>query len=139
MDKQDALSEEIVIVGSRHGELADVFKPIYEKGDPIKGDSIEGLLGFDDVILSPADNSYDGYAVGVYTSDLKLIGHVWMCQSPSVRRWLDDAGRDYLKAHITRLCVNAGQGNSCLQSLDVGQCSLCRSILRVQGCISCGG
>ena len=108
MDKQDALSEEIVIVGSRHGELADVFKPIYEKGDPIKGDSIEGLLGFDDVILSPADNSYDGYAVGVYTSDLKLIGHVWMCQSPSVRRWLDEAGRDYLKAHITRLCVNAG-------------------------------
>lgn len=73
MDKQDALSEEIVIVGSRHGELADVFKPIYEKGDPIKGDSIEGLLGFDDVILSPADNSYDDYAVGVYTSDLKLI------------------------------------------------------------------
>ena len=74
MDKQDALSEEIVIVGSRHGELADVFKPIYEKGDPIKGDSIKELLGFDDVILSPADNSYDGYAVGVYTSDLKLIG-----------------------------------------------------------------
>lgn len=108
MESLDALSEEIVIVGSRYGELSDVVKPIYEKGDPIEKGNIKGILGFDEVILSPADNNYDSYAVGVYTSELKPIGHVWMCQSPSIRRWLDDTGRDYLKAHITRLCVKAG-------------------------------
>ena len=82
MDKQDSPSEEIVIVGSRYGALADVVKPIYETGTPIREDNIRGLLGFDEVILAPADNDFDNLAVGAYTSELKQIGHVWMCQSP---------------------------------------------------------
>lgn len=107
MDKQDALSEEIVIVGSRHGGLADIVKPIYEKGDPIAKEEIRGILGDDEVVISPEENHFDAYAVGVYTIDLKPIGHVWMCQAPAIRRWLKDSGRKYLKARITRVCVNA--------------------------------
>jgi hypothetical protein len=108
MDKQDSPSEEIVIVGSRYGALADVVKPIYETGTPIRENNIKGLLGFDEVILAPADNDFDDLAVGAYTSELKLIGHVWMCQSPALLKWLKDSDRDYLKARITRLSVKAG-------------------------------
>ena len=108
MDKQDSPSEEIVIVGSRYGALADVVKPIYETGTPIRENNIKGLLGFDEVILAPADNDFDKLAVGAYTSELKQIGHVWMCQSPALLKWLKDSGRDYLKARITRLSVKAG-------------------------------
>jgi hypothetical protein len=108
MESLDALSEEIVIVGSRHGGLADIVKPIYEKGDPIAEEEIRGILGDDEVVISPEENHFDAYAVGVYTIDLKPIGHVWMCQAPAIRRWMKDSGRKYLKARITRVCVNAG-------------------------------
>ena len=108
MDKPDSPSEEIVIVGSRYGALADVVKPIYETGTPIRENNIRGLLGFDEVILAPADNDFDNLAVGAYTSELKQIGHVWMCQSPALLKWLKDSDRDYLKARITRLSVKAG-------------------------------
>lgn len=108
MEKQDSITDEIVIVGSRHGGLADIVKPIYEKGAPIEEKNIRKLLGDDEVVISPEDNHFDAYAVGVYTIDLKPIGHVWMCQAPALRRWLKLSGRKYLKARITRVCVKAG-------------------------------
>ena len=99
MDKLDVLSEEIVIVGSRHGELADVVIPIYEKGEPMEVKDIREFLGDNEVIISPEDNPYDAYAVGVYKPDLKLIGHVWMCQSPGLRQWLKERGRTIMGCH----------------------------------------
>lgn len=108
MEKQDAVSEEIVIVGSRHGELADIVKPIYEKGDPIDERKISELLGLERVILWPSDEDFDKYGVRVLTEDLRPIGHVWMCQSPAVLRWLQEKRLKYLKVRITRICVTAG-------------------------------
>ena len=55
MEKQDSITDEIVVVGSRHGGLADIVKPIYEKGDPIEEKDIRKLLGDDEVIISPED------------------------------------------------------------------------------------
>ena len=34
------ITEEIVIVGSRYGDFADVLKPYYEKGEPIEPEDI---------------------------------------------------------------------------------------------------
>jgi hypothetical protein len=45
METKRELSEEIVIVGSRYGDLADVVKPLFEQAEPIEGENIVEVLG----------------------------------------------------------------------------------------------
>jgi len=85
----DVLSEEIVIVGSRYGELADVVIPLFEKGEPINSENIVSELGGDEVILRPDDNKFDSFAVAVYTVLQRLLGYVWMYQSHAMRQWTE--------------------------------------------------
>ena len=82
-------SEEIVIVGSKYGELADVVNPLYEKGEPIEKKDIARLLGSETVYLRPKRNEYDKYAVGVYTANMNLLGYVWSWQSFAMREWME--------------------------------------------------
>lgn len=108
MDKQDSPSEEIVIVGSRYGALADVVTPLFEKGVPIEAENIKSVLGGDEVILSPVKNDYDPHAVGVYTISQRLLGYVWMYQSHAMRLWMKKNQKTYIMAHITSLLSNVG-------------------------------
>ena len=48
-------TEEIIVVGSHYGELADVFIPLFESGKPIEDKDIEKVLGFSEVTLYPGD------------------------------------------------------------------------------------
>lgn len=101
-------SEEIVIVGSRYGELAYVVNPLYEKGEPIKRKDIKKVLGGDEVLIYPEDNDYDKFSVGVYTRTHRLLGHVWSSQSPSIMEWLKENKRDYVKGRIHEIITENG-------------------------------
>ena len=69
-------TDEIVIVGSRYEELADVVCPLYDKRRPIETKEIPRILGSNRVIIVPKDNDYDANAVGVYTENERIIGDV---------------------------------------------------------------
>jgi hypothetical protein len=96
-------TEEIVIVGSKYEELADVVVPLYEKGEPIEKKDLEKLFGSETVYLRPRGNDYDMYAVGVYTVNQSLLGYVWSWQSYAMREWLKKNNRDYVAANISRM------------------------------------
>lgn len=108
MKNGDLTTEEIVIVGSRYGDLADVVKPFYDKGTPIEPEDIRKTLGCDEVVLMPIPNNHDAYAVGVFTLEEKHIGNVWMYQAPSLRKWLNDNTRRYVNARIKRINTQYG-------------------------------
>ena len=101
--EQNDSSEEIIIVASLYGDFGDVLKPFYDKGEPIEKNDIKRLLGSDVVYLSPRDNDYDRYAVGVYAANQRLLGFVWMNQAPSVRQWMEKNCKKYVPVHINRI------------------------------------
>ena len=103
MNNEDLNTDEIVIVGSRYGDLADVVTPFYEKGTPIEPEDIRKTLGCDEAVLMAVPNKHDAYAVGVFTLEEKRIGHVWMSQAPAVCRWLEQSKRDYVSVRIKRI------------------------------------
>ena len=108
METTNTFSEEIIIVGSRYGALADVLNPLYKEGKAMEDEEITRMLGGDMVLLHPTQNQYDQYAVGVYTLSEQLLGYVWMYQSPSICDWLDDNQKEYMKAHIRQVNTKYG-------------------------------
>ena len=101
--KQEKSSEEIVIVGTRYEQLADVVSPLYDKREPIKKKDIAKLFGSETVYLKPKQNEYDNYAVGVYNDNMTLIGYVWAWQSLSIRNWLKENDKSYVPVNINRV------------------------------------
>jgi hypothetical protein len=99
---------EIIIVGSRYGELASVVKPLYAMMTPVAQTEIKEKLGGDVVYLSPTDNQFDDDAVGVFTVSQQLLGYVWMCQSYGLKQMLRNSGKRYVKAQISRMNTTFG-------------------------------
>ena len=108
MENKREVSDEIVIVGSRYGDLADVVIPLFEKAEPIESENIVEVLGGVVVYLSPRPNKVDGHAVGVYTQSQRLLGFVWMYQSPGVDEWIRQQEKRFVKARITRIISHCG-------------------------------
>ena len=101
--EQENFSEEIVIVGTRYEQLADVVSPLYDKRKPINKKDIASLFGSETVYMRPISNEYDMYAVGVYTANMNLLGYVWSWQSYAMREWLENNNRDFVAANINRM------------------------------------
>ena len=99
---------EIIIVGSRYGELASVVKPLYATMTPVTQTDIKEKLGGDVVYLSPTDNQFDDDAVGVFTVSQQLLGYVWMYQSYGLKQMLKNSGKRYVKAQISRMNTTFG-------------------------------
>lgn len=99
---------EIIIVGSRYGELASVVKPLYATMTPVAQTEIKEKLGGDVVYLSPTDNQFDDDAVGVFTVSQQLLGYVWMYQSYGLKQMLRNSGKRYVKAQISRMNTTFG-------------------------------
>ena len=99
---------EIIIVGSRYGELASVVKPLYAMMTPVAQTDIKEKLGGDVVYLSPTDNQFDDDAVGVFTVSQQLLGYVWMYQSYGLKQMLRNSGKRYVKAQISRMNTTFG-------------------------------
>ena len=96
-------SEEIVIVGTRYEQLADVVSPLYDKRKPINKKDIASLFGSETVYMRPISNEYDMYAVGVYTANMNLLGYVWSWQSFAMREWMEKNNKDFVAANINRM------------------------------------
>ena len=129
--EQNDSSEEIVIVGTRYEQLADVVSPLYDKKVPINKKDIARLFGSETVYMRPISNEYDMYAVGVYTANMNLLGYVWSWQSFAMREWMEKNNRDFVAANINRMNsqtelimatptmpLNLGKGNRS-KSIDV--------------------
>ena len=99
---------EIIIVGSRYGELASVVKPLYAMMTPVTQRDIKEKLGGDVVYLSPTENQFDDDAVGVFTVSQQLLGYVWMYQSYGLKQMLRNSGKRYVKAQISRMNTTFG-------------------------------
>lgn len=103
MKSNNTISEEIVIVGSRYGELADETSLLYKQEGPIGVKDIRKALGDETVYLMPISNIHDDHAVGVYSKTEKFLGHVWMYQAPAMRYWLEMNHQRYVAARITEV------------------------------------
>ena len=101
--EQENFSDEIVIVGTRYEQLADVVSPLYDKKVSIKKKDIASLFGSETVYMRPISNEYDMYAVGVYTANMNLLGYVWSWQSFAMREWMEKNNKDFVAANINRM------------------------------------
>lgn len=97
----DTVSEEIVVVGSHYGDLADELKDLYDQNKPIGLNEIKDTLGGEQVLLAPAPNDFVPYAVGVFNQKNKRLGYVWMRQAPAIQAWMAMHGLSYILGRIT--------------------------------------
>jgi len=107
MSTNNTVSEEIVIVGSRHGKLADRIEPLYNQESPIEMKDIREAVGDDIVYLSPLYGTVDKQAVGVYTKDYYRLGFVWMCQSHNIFSWMKENSQEFLGVRIKEVSTIA--------------------------------
>ena len=107
MTNTDNVSEEIVIVGSQNGELADVINPLYRQGEPIKESDIRKAIGDNIVYLMPVNNMNDDQMVGVYSQTEKLLGYVWMYQAPAMMSCLERNNHRYVAVRINEVIPEA--------------------------------
>ncbi len=99
MENNEPLSEELVIVGYKHGVYADKLNPIMN-GEPMKEKSLKELLADDVVALFMEPNEFDENSIGVYNMDSQLIGHLWSVQAAALRKWMYSNQCDFVKARI---------------------------------------
>ncbi len=108
MDNCDILSRNLIIVGYRHGDFAEVLSP-YFNGECSDEETMKKELNGGDVILTPEANRYDANAVIVHCAkSLKTIGHLWTGQAAAMRHWMEEHNKCYVRAHVTRLNKHAG-------------------------------
>lgn len=107
MSTNNTVSEEIVIVGSRHGKLADQIESLYKQESPIEVKDIRKAVGDDIVYLSPVSGSVDKLAVGVYTKEFQRLGFVWMCQSHRIHAWMKDNNQEFLGVRVKEVSTIA--------------------------------
>lgn len=101
MVNKESVADEIFIVGSRYGELADEINPLYSREKPIDLKDIKKAIGDNEVYLKSVPNDHDEYAVAVFNQYMKRIGFVWMYQAPTIRYWMETNKQGYVKARIT--------------------------------------
>lgn len=104
MNNTEPISDEIVCVGGRYGDFADVLESLFAENKPIEPYEIRKALGGgDEIHLAPASNDFVPYAVGVFNQNMKRIGYVWMRQAPAIRAWLVANGLSYISGRITEV------------------------------------
>ena len=79
--KKPLVTDELIIVGGRHGELSDKLIPLFSEGNPIEEKDIRKEIGCEIVYLMRSNNDHDPYAIGVFTSSMKRLGYLWVHQS----------------------------------------------------------
>lgn len=102
------IKDELIIVGSRYGDLADVLNPLYETEEPIEPDHIKEVIGSDVVCLQPVCNHEDPYAVGVFLNEEKRLGFVWKEHSYPLHEWMVSQHIRLYKALIKRINTHYG-------------------------------
>ena len=102
------VTDELVIVGGRYGDLSDRLTHLFDEGESIAEKDIAKKIGGEVVYLTKTFNHHDQHAIGVYTTTRKRIGFLWMYQAHSMCGWMDEHKVDRVRARITRVNTKYG-------------------------------
>ena len=95
-------TDELIIVGSRYGDLADILKPLFAEEATIVGDDVKRKIGCELVYMMKRYNHHDPYAIGVFsTTTKKHIGYLWTYQAYSMYEWMTENNVGSVRARIS--------------------------------------
>ena len=95
-------TDELIIVGSRYGDLGDILKPLFAEGATIAGDDVKRKIGCELVYMMKRYNHHDLYAIGVFsTTTKKHIGYLWTYQAYSMYEWMTENNVESVRARIS--------------------------------------
>ena len=106
--KKPLVTDELIIVGGRHGELSDKLTPLFSEGNPIEEKDIRKEIGCEIVYLVRSNNDHDPYAIGVFTSSMKRLGYLWVHQSYAMYEWMLSHKVGRVRARICRVNTKYG-------------------------------
>ena len=106
--KKTLVTDELIIVGGRHGELSDKLVPLFSEGNPIEEKDIRKEIGCEIVYLVRSNNDHDPYAIGVFTSSMKRLGYLWVHQSYAMYEWMLSHKVGRVRARICRVNTKYG-------------------------------
>ena len=106
--KKPLVTDELIIVGGRHGELSDKLIPLFSEGNPIEEKDIRKEIGCEIVYLMRSNNDHDPYAIGVFTSSMKRLGYLWVHQSYAMYEWMLSNKVGRVRARICRVNTKYG-------------------------------
>ncbi len=106
--KKPLVTDELIIVGGRHGELSDKLIPLFCEGNPIEEKDIRKEIGCEIVYLMRSNNDHDPYAIGVFTSSMKRLGYLWVHQSYAMYEWMLAHKVGRVRARICRVNTKYG-------------------------------
>lgn len=106
--KKPLVTDELIIVGGRHGELSDKLIPLFCEGNPIEEKDIRKEIGCEIVYLMRSNNDHDPYAIGVFTASMKRLGYLWVHQSYAMYEWMLAHKVGRVRARICRVNTKYG-------------------------------
>jgi len=107
--KKPLVTDELIIVGVRHGDIADKLVPLFEKGEAIEVDEILKIIGDEELYLKKTSNIQDRHAIGVFTATTqKRIGFIWTYQAYSMKEWMEEHQEEHVRISIVKVNPNYG-------------------------------
>lgn len=110
MEKKRLLvTDELIITGIRHGDLADRLMPLISKEGTVDLNEVLKLTGDEDLYLTKIPNIQDRHAIGVFTATTKKrIGYLWTYQAYSMREWMAEHQEHCVRIRITSFNAKYG-------------------------------
>ena len=102
------VTDELVIVGIRHGAFADKLKPLFDEEAPMEVTDLKKVIGTDVVSLSKTYYDHDYNTIGVFATPKVRLGYLWANQAYAMKEWMDAHKVDRVRARITRVCTKYG-------------------------------
>lgn len=102
------VTDELVIVGIRHGAFADKLKPLFDEEAPMEVTDLKNVIGTDVVSLSETYYDHDYNTIGVFATPKVRLGYLWANQAYAMKEWMDAHKVDRVRARITRVCTKYG-------------------------------
>ena len=102
------VTDELVIVGIRHGAFADKLKPLFDEEAPMEVTDLKKVIGTDVVSLSETYYDHDYNTIGVFATPKVRLGYLWANQAYAMKEWMDAHKVDRVRARITRVCTKYG-------------------------------
>lgn len=83
------VTDELVIVGIRHGAFADKLKPLFDEEAPMEVTDLKKVIGTDVVSLSKTYYDHDYNTIGVFATPKVRLGYLWANQAYAMKEWMD--------------------------------------------------
>ncbi len=101
--------DEIIITDIQSYDFGDTLSPILESKKNLNYDQLIKLFGGEKLFFRATADSRDHLCVSVFGDSEKMLGHMWMRQSPSLRFWLDKHQNEiFVTGRIMRMNSEVG-------------------------------